>query len=121
MSFDGFLNHSCDIYHMVRTDKSPGYALPASPSFSYSEAPDVAAVPCHFGTKGGAMTVKRTEPQTKLEARIKLALPVGTDVRVNDKIVDCDTCYEYTAEIPQNIRGHHITVFVCRTEQQEPL
>lgn len=120
MSFNGLLNHSCDIYHMVRTDKSPGYGLPSSPSFSYPEAPDIAAVPCHFGTKGGAMAVIRNE-QAMLEARIKLALPAGTDIRVNDKIVDCDTRYEYTAEIPRNIRGHHITVFVCRTAQQEPL
>ena len=47
-----------------------------------------------------------------MDAKIKLTLPAGTDVRLNDKIIDCNTGFEYTAEQPRNIRGHHIFVYV---------
>ncbi len=56
-----------------------------------------------------------------MDARIKLVLPIGTDIRLNDRIVNCDTGYEYTAEIPQNIQNHHIYVYIKRTERQRPL
>lgn len=134
MSFNGLLNHKCDIYHMLRSDKSPGYNLPSSPTFSYPEAPDLSAVPCHFNVKGGNLTITQNEPQATLKASIKLVLPtkftkrindedieVLTDIRINDKIVDCDTGVEYTAETPRNIRGHHIYVMLHRTARQEPL
>ncbi len=121
MAFDDFLDHSCDIYHIKRSTASPGYNLPSSPSFSYPEAPDLPAVPCHFGVRGSSFNVVQSEPQASLAVNIKLSLPAGTDVRLNDKIVDCDTGYEYTAEIPRNIRGHHMTVQLYRTGQQEPL
>lgn len=120
MSFAGMLNHKCDIYHLKRRNKSPGYGLPSSPSFYYAKKPDLAAMPCHFNTKSGRKIVQG-EPQANYEAEIKLSLPAGTDIRLNDKIVDCVTGYEYTAEIPQDIRGHHIAVYLHRTGQQEAL
>lgn len=123
MAFDSLLGHTCDIYHMRKTDKSPGYGLPSSPSFSYEKKADLAAVPCHFSTKtgSGGITVIQGEPQARLEAKIKLVLPLGTDVRLNDKIVDCDMGYAYTAEVPRKIRNHHLTVMLHRTSAQEAL
>ena len=56
-----------------------------------------------------------------MEARIKLTLPIGTDIRLNDRIVNCDTGYEYTAELPQKIQEHHIYVYIKRTERQKAL
>lgn len=120
MAFDSLLDHTCDIYHMRKTDKSPGYGLPASPSFSYEAKPDLSGVSCHFCTKSG-VTVIQVEPQAKYEAKIKLDLPFGTDVRLNDKIVDCNAGYEYTAEIPRNVRNHHIVVLLHRSDGQEAL
>jgi len=105
----------------MRQDKSPGYNLPPSPSFSYPETPDIVAAPCHFGVKHGKLTVAQSEPQANLEADVKLVLPIETDVRINDKIVDGDTGYEYTAGLPRKIRDHHIFVLLHRTGQQEPL
>jgi len=120
MSFDSMLDHKCDIYHVRKTDMSPGYGLPSSPVFSYPDTPDLAAIPCHFITKSG-VTVIQTDPQAKYEAKIKLALPAGTDIRLNDQIVDCDSGYKYTAEIPRKIRRHHLTVLLHRSSQQEAL
>ena len=121
MGFSDFLRHRCDIYHIQREDKSPGYNLPSSPTFSYPEEPDEPNVQCHFGLKGSTVNVNQADPQTIYEARIKLALPFGTDVRINDKIVDCGTGYEYTAEIPREIRRNHIIVMVTRRANQEAL
>lgn len=122
MAFDSLLDHTCDIYHVRKTSKSPGYGLPSSPSFSYDEEPDLAAVPCHFSTKTGTVggiTVIQREPHASFEAKMKLVLPLGTDVRLNDKIVGLG--YEYTAEIPRTVRNHHVIVMLHRTDAQEPL
>ena len=51
MSLENLLNHTCDIYHVVEGEKSPGYNLPASPSFSYPEEPDISGQSCHFGVR----------------------------------------------------------------------
>jgi hypothetical protein len=56
-----------------------------------------------------------------MDAKIKLTLPTGTDVRINDKIVDCSTGLEYTAEQPRDIRGHHIFVYIKKTGEQKAL
>lgn len=120
MSFDTMLNHTCDIYHVQKADKSPGYGLPSSPSFSYVETPDLSGVQCHFSMKSG-VTVVQADPQAKYAANIKLILPLGIDVRLNDKVVDCDSGYEYTAAIPRKIRGHHIAVLLHRSNRQEAL
>ena len=41
MSLERLLNHTCDIYHAQESAASPGYGLPASPTFSYPEEPDI--------------------------------------------------------------------------------
>ena len=48
-------------------------------------------------------------------------MSIGTDIRINDKVVDCETGLEYTAERPRNIRDHHIFVYIKRTKEQEAL
>lgn len=121
MSIEQLLDHACDIYHIIEAEASPGYNLPASPSFSYPTEPDISGQKCHFGVRFQNMTVVQTAPANLLDARIKLTLPAGTDIRLNDKIVDCDTGLEYTAEQPRSIRGHHIFVYVKRTGEQKAL
>jgi len=121
VGLNDFLRHRCDIYHIKREDKSPGFALPSSPTFSYPEEPDVVNVRCHFGKKSGSKSVDQRTPQTVYVARIKLTLPYKTDVRVNSKIIDRETGYEYTAEIPENVRDHHTIVMVTRRANQEAI
>lgn len=116
-----FFDHTCDIYHLVSSSASPGYALPTSPAHSYPLAPDVQSVSCHFGVKAATVTVTQTEPANMLDAKIKLTLPVGTDVRLNDKIIWNDTGLAFVAELPRNIRGHHKFVYVKRVDEQRPL
>lgn len=121
MSLENLLDHTCDIYHIREEQKSPGYGLPASPSFNYPTEPDLKAVPCHFGVRSQSVVVVQTEPANLMQASIKLTLPAGTDIRLNDRIVDCGTGLEYTAEQPRNIRNHHLFVQVKKKDGQEAL
>ncbi len=117
MAWEDFFNHKCSLYHAKEAAQTPGYGLPTSPSFSYPDEPDVADVPCHFnqGGSGGTInTLVQNLPEHAYEDRIKLALPIGTDVRVNDKVLDQRTGLFFIAEIPRNIRDHHLYVWVKR-------
>lgn len=118
---EDFYNDLCDIYHIVEEQQTPGYNLPTSPSHSYPDEPDIASLPCHFGVKSQSVSIAQREPQAVMEARIKLILPAGTDVRLNDRIVNKATGYEYTAELPQDIHGHHIFVYIKRREEQKAI
>ena len=121
MSLEALLDHTCDIYHVRETTESPGYGLPASPSFSYPDKPDESGVACHFGVRSQSVAVNQTAPVNLMDASIKLTLKTGTDIRLNDKIIDCGTGYEYTAEEPRNIRGHHLFVWIRKKEEQKHL
>ena len=121
MSFEQMLDHTCDIYHIQTQAASPGSGRAASPSFSYPEEPDIKEQPCHFGVKARAVTITQTAPANLMDAKIKLTLPIGTDVRLNDKIVDCATHLEYTAEQPVPIRGHHLIAYIKMVGGQKPL
>lgn len=121
MSIENFFDHTCNIYHLQSADKSPGFNLPSSPAFSYGEEPDEAGVPCHFAVKSATVTVTQTEPANMLDAKIKLTLPAGTDIRMNDKIVWPETGTEYTAEFPRNVRNHHLFVYIKRIDAQRPV
>lgn len=121
MSIENFFDHQCDIYHLIGDEKSPGYNLPASPAFTYPKTPDEASVPCHFGVRSFNPTIQQTQPANEYEVKIKLTLPIGTDIRRNDKIVELSTGLEYTAEQPRNVRNHHLFVHIKRIEEQKPL
>lgn len=121
MAFLDMLDHKCDIYHLTKTAKSPGFGLSASPSFGYPEKPDEKEVVCHFGIESLDAGTEQKQPQNILHEKIKLTLPIGTDIRINDKVIDCCSGFEYTAEKPRNIRGHHIFVYIKRRKEQEAL
>lgn len=118
---EDFFDHKCNIFHLRKTEESPGFALPVSPEHTYPAEPDISEQPCHFGVKTASVTTVQGEPAKNLESRIKLGLPVGTDIRLNDKVVDCDTGLVYTAELPRNIRNHHLFCYIKREEKQRPL
>lgn len=121
MSLENLLDHRCDIYHLKKLDKPVGYGLPGDISFEYDKKPDVKSVKCHFGVESLEAGTNQKNPQNVLDEKIKLTLPSGTDIRINDKIIDCVTGFEYTAEKPRNVRDHHIFVYIKRTKEQEAL
>lgn len=121
MSLEKLLDHYCDIYHIKEEQRSVGFGLPNSPCFYYDEEPDISKQSCHFGVHSQNISVTQTAPVNIMEAKIKLTLPIGTDVRINDKIVDCMTGLEYTAEQPINVRNHHIFVYIKKIGEEKML
>lgn len=118
---EDFFDHTCDIYHLVKTTEDAGYGLGGKTEYGYGETPDIEGIRCHFAVKNQTLVTIQNEPQQDLEARIKLTLPAGTDIRVNDRIVSGVTGYSYKAEIPRDIRGHHMTVYVKREDTERAL
>jgi len=116
LSLEMLLDHKCDIYHVTNNGTTIGYGLPDSPSFMYNDIPDISKKECHFCNKGSGLTLIQMEPQTEINGRIKLVLPLDTDVRVNDKVVNCDNGMAYRAELPKNIRNHHTAVYINRED-----
>ncbi|MGN1480751.1 DUF3599 family protein [Porcipelethomonas sp.] len=121
MAIEDLLDHKCDIYHLKKINKSVGFGLSESISFEYGDIPDLKNVICHFGVESLDSSVEQKAPKNILNEKIKLTLPIGTDIRINDKVVDCNSGLEYTAERPRNIRNNHIFVYIKRTKEQEAL
>lgn len=121
MSLDALLDHKCNIYHLKSVEKQVGFGLSATKEFKYSDEPDRKDVKCHFCTAANSLSLERAPAYNSVSASIKLVLPADTDIRINDKIVDVDNGYEYTAEVPRNIRNHHIFVMLTRREEQKKI
>lgn len=121
MAFEDFLDHHCDIYHLKESSYKPNPVLKGSKSYCYNDTPDISNQECHFGVKSMSISVNQEEPFNLLDGKIKLTLPFGTDIRLNDKVVECSTGLEFTAETPRHIRGHHTFVYIKRNGLQKPL
>lgn len=112
MSIESLLDGKCDIYHMQKKDKGMGYGIKTH-AFNYPKEPDEKNVDCHFNVNASA-NLTQTEAGNEYISIGKLQLPIGTDIRVNDKVVDRSNGLIYTAELPRNIREHHIAVTIQR-------
>lgn len=123
MAINDLFDHTCDIYHMVEEYDTPGYGLPHSPCFSYPLNANENGVICHFSVRGGNNTaMAQNEPQNEFSERTKLCIPIDTDIRLHDKVVDCTTGLEYTVVKPiRNIRNNHLMTYVERSREQKPL
>lgn len=116
---ENFFNHKCDIYHLKENPVDVGFGFDTQDiKYEYESSPSIANLSCHFHSKSLSNTIQQTEPMNNLSIVRKLSLPIGTDVRVNDKVVDCNTGLEYTAQLPVPIQNHHITVVLTRTSKQ---
>ena len=113
MAIDDLFNHRCSIYHLKEETTSPGYGLPGQTVHRYPDTPDLSGIPCHFKVNANTQMIQE-EPYNTYLYTGKLALPSGTDVRFHDKIVNEASGLEFTAQMPQDIRGNHITVLIQR-------
>lgn len=113
LAIEDLFDHRCSIYHLQTTTTDPGFGLPGQTTHSYPDTPDLENVPCHFNVGASAQMVQQ-EPMNTYLYTGKLQLPAGTDVRANDKIVNEENGLDFTAQVPQNIRGHHMTVTIQR-------
>ena len=112
---EDFFNHTCNIYHLQSKDVSLEYGLDDK-KYLYAKEPDIENVMCHFYIKTPEQLVYNT-PQPSINGRMKLALPIGTDIHSNDKVVNNVTGLSYIAEVIHNIREHHIMVYLFREDE----
>lgn len=117
-----FLTDRCDIYHLRSQDDRVGYGIPDQRLRGYPEKPDIEDAPCHFNRERLIAGAMDSSPRRLDTAMTKLQLPLGIDVRVNDRIVDKESGCAFTAGVPRTVgRGHHIAVEVWRTGTQEAM
>ncbi len=117
MALEDFFDHTCTLFHVDKQEKDLGFGVKDDSSFFYPDIPEEKDmdIPCHFSVKSGTYQIAQEEPQNAYAARLKLTLPIDTDIRKNDKVVSGVTGLSYVAELPRNIRGHHIIVYVNRS------
>ena len=118
--FEDFFNHKCNIFHIQEIKEEIGFGVKTqNVKNEYPTSADIAELSCHFHTESFSNNLSQEQPANKLLVTRKLSLPPNTDIRINDKVVDCDTGIEYTAQLPLKIRDHHIVVVLTRTSEQE--
>lgn len=116
MAWEDFFNHKCTLYHTIEGTQNLGYGIKNEHSFSYPEEAEEkdTDIPCHFHVKTGTVQISQGEPLNEYYARVKLSLPIGTDIRINDRVVSRETGFSYTAELPRMVQNHHIIVYINR-------
>lgn len=123
MSIADFFDHTCDIYHQDGNEQGTAYSgLDTQKVKKYQTTPEIADIDCHFSLKDENTNMAQGKPQRTADIFDTLALPVGTDVRTNDKIHDKTHNVYYTvAKPPKNIRGNHIKAKLWMLEPQQDL
>ena len=112
-----FLNHTVDIYHATRQSVDAGYGLTAGFRCVYADEPDIKGQKCHVNVKGtGTISASQEDPFNAFGGRIKLVVPLGTDLRTNDKIYVPEIDMEFVVEIPRTVQNHHIFAYIKRID-----
>ena len=111
---EDFFNDICEIYHVRESSTPVGYGIQNTVKFEYSDTPDITNQACHFHINESTIVVVQNEPTNDLDAKTKLSFPFGTDIRLNDKIVDKKTGLSYTSDFPRSPRNHHTFVYIKR-------
>lgn len=112
--FGDFLNHKCDIFHLVDDSCQEGYGIKAMEKRIPEETPSEQGIPCHFHVRSDSLQIVQGEPYRSLSGQVKLSLPFGTDIRKNDIVQSQETGICYRADLPREVRGHHMIVTLRR-------
>lgn len=121
--FDDFMDHTCNIYHLSEEPVEAGYGIAASGVKKEHMEPDEVDVKCHFhvnSATGSLLRVVQKEPYSSVDGALKLSVPIGTDIRMNDIVEDCRNGLKYRVGVPKVIHGgHHIIAIITRREGVE--
>lgn len=118
MAWEDFLNHTCDIYHLVAGGGTGAYGISVSERLVPEETPSLTDIPCHFHIKQNDLTrLVQNEPETSVEGQIKCSFPIGTDIRKNDTVLSHEDGLRYRAGVPRTVaHNHHIIVQLYRED-----
>lgn len=118
MAWEDFLNHTCDIYHLVDAADTGAYGITAAENLVPEDTPTLTDVPCHFHVKQNDLTrLVQNEPETSVEGQTKCSFGIGTDIRTNDIVLSHEDGLRYRAGVPRTIaKNHHIIVILYRED-----
>lgn len=114
MSIESLLDHKCDIYHLYKEEVKGTYGQPNKIKEYYKEVPDIIDSNCHFSVGRDNISITQSEPQNELSRTFSITLPLGTDIRINDRIIDKFNGLMYKVSIPRKIRNHHMKAELYR-------
>lgn len=117
MAIEDFFNHTCNIFHLQKRSVNIGCGIEDT-EYYYKDTADTENIQCHFYLKTPEQFTYN-DPQPYVTGRIKLALPIGTDIRTNDKVINNITGLGYIAEVVHNIRNHHLMVYLFRENEDK--
>lgn len=109
MPIEMLFDHECDIYKCNKKQSAKGYGLPSGEEYDYPKNPDLVDIPCHFKS-AESITISKNSPALSLSGDIILKLPIGTDIKQNDRVLDKRTNIMYVAYTPVPVRGNHLKV-----------
>jgi len=112
MSYNGLLTHRCDVYHQQVTTTPRNYGLPGEQEITYPDTPDIENAACLFVKSGQTATITQNEPNNVVYEMFLVHFLKDYDIRIGDKVVWRGI--EYTAKLPELVRGHHWEVEVYR-------
>jgi hypothetical protein len=118
MSYASLLIHRCDVYHLQEQEEIGGFGIPSNAiqrNYQYGMIPDLAQVKCYWERRDLSNGFERREPYTMTNDMYTVHFAIGTDVRINDKVVYNGTAYRLTR--PEPIRNHHIEVVAVQLEE----
>lgn len=115
--FEDFFNHTCNIYHLEDESTDIGYGIRATDVKKPQKKADEKEVRCHFYIRSNGVKIVQKEPYSSADGEMKLSLPVGTNIKMNDTVEDCRDGLMYRAGKPMEVHGgHHIIVMLSRME-----
>ena len=115
------MNHTCNIYHLEDDAVNVGYGILTADTRTEDDTEPELAVPCHFSVRqNDQLKVVQNEPYSSIDGDIKLALPIGTDIRLNDTVEDCETLLRYRAGVPRTVHNNHHIIVMLRRKEGEP-
>lgn len=114
--WEDFLNHRCDIYHLVDAGDEGAYGIRAAENLVPEDVPSETDVRCHFHRKtGDLLRLSQNEPETSYDGEVKCSMEIGTDIRENDTVLSHEDGLRYRAGVPKVIaKNHHIIVTLYR-------
>lgn len=110
---ENLMNHQCHIFHVVKSSSGGGFGLPGQDLYNYNKTPDILSQKCHF--KLNKLIVNGSGPAKSFSSNSHVDFPMGTDIRMYDKILDLETGVVYYCNPPKSIRGNRIRCDI-RTE-----
>lgn len=116
MSYHSLLTDRCDLFHLEKQEAMHSkFGIPTGDlqmTLSYSEVPSLRDLACYIIEKSQSLV--QEEPNTVIYQSYLVHFPLGSDVRLQDKMVWNGVSLKL--QQPKIVKNHHIEVMAVRKE-----